>query len=88
MGLVSYIVVGAIIGCAVGLLSRRSGGRLAGDVGLGIVGGLVGGGIARIAGLHGVIHAFNARSFIISVVCAVALVLVMELLTRRRPQQR
>lgn len=87
MGLVSYVAAGVIIGLVVGLLRGLAGGRLVWDGGLGIVGGPVGGGIARLAGLHGVIHAFNARSFVVAVVCAVALVLVVELVSRRRVQR-
>ena len=77
MGLVSYIVVGAVVGFVAALLSRRPG-RIVWDVVLGIIGGLVGGGIARIAGMHGVIHAFNLGSFIIALVCAVVLLAVVE----------
>lgn len=88
MGLGSYVIVGALLGLIAGLLARRSARGILLDVALGIVGSLVGGGIGRIAGWRGVIHAFNYRSFILAVVCAIVLLAVVELVFFQRRRTR
>jgi uncharacterized membrane protein YeaQ/YmgE (transglycosylase-associated protein family) len=82
VGLVSYIVVGAVIGLIATVLSRRSRNLLLYII-LGIVGALVGGAIGRLAGFKGVVRSFNLDSFVIALICAVVLLLVVGLLRAR-----
>jgi uncharacterized membrane protein YeaQ/YmgE (transglycosylase-associated protein family) len=83
MGWIAWIVVGAIAGF---LASRIVGSRegLVMMIVLGIVGGLVGGFVAANVLHVGSVDGFNLESILIATLGAVAVLLVMHLVTGRR----
>ena len=86
MGILSWIVLGAIAGWIGSLLVNKTGEGLFRDIVLGIVGGLVGGWIFAAVGSTGV-TGFNLWSLFVAVVGAVVvLVLYHALVGRRAPR--
>jgi uncharacterized membrane protein YeaQ/YmgE (transglycosylase-associated protein family) len=83
MGLASYVAVGLVFGALASLLFGQPRAWLI-NLAAGVVGAVVGGGIGRVAGFRGVIHAFNVWSFVIAVVCSAILLLLVRILWLRR----
>ena len=77
MGLLSWIVFGFLAGAVAGRISGRRAGGCISKVVVGILGALIGGGLARAAG-YGDITGFHVRSFIIAVLGAVLLLLLLS----------
>ena len=72
MGLIAWIILGAIAGFLASIVMRSSHGILA-DIVLGIIGGLVGGFIMNLLGQPGV-NGFNLYSLIVALIGAVVLI--------------
>ena len=83
MGIISWIVLGAIAGF---LANMIVGGRegLIGTIILGIVGALVGGYIAQALFHKGDVTGVNIESIVISVIGAIVILFVWRAFTRRR----
>jgi uncharacterized membrane protein YeaQ/YmgE (transglycosylase-associated protein family) len=83
MGILSWIVLGAIAGWIGSMLVNKTGEGLFRDIILGIVGALVGGWIFSAFGSTGV-TGFNLWSLLVSVVGAVVVLFLYHALVRRR----
>ena len=86
MGIISWIIVGAIAGWLAGLLVRGDESLgIIGKIGLGIVGAVVGGFIANllIPGDTDFVNGINPTSIIVATIGAVIVVLGYYALTRR-----
>jgi uncharacterized membrane protein YeaQ/YmgE (transglycosylase-associated protein family) len=83
MGIISWIVLGAIAGF---LANMVVGGRegVIGTIILGIVGALVGGYIAQALFHKGDVTGVNVESIVISVIGAIVVLFVWRAFTRRR----
>src|SRR5512144_738376 len=84
MGLLSWIVVGAIAGWLSGQVMKGRGFGLLGDIIVGIVGGLIGGFLADV--LFKVPHAvngFNLTSILVAFLGAVVLIIVVRMFQGR-----
>jgi uncharacterized membrane protein YeaQ/YmgE (transglycosylase-associated protein family) len=81
MGLLSWIVVGAIAGWLAGNLVKGRGFGCLGDVIVGIVGGLVGGFLAsQLFNMPDAVNGFNLTSIIVAFLGAVVVIVVIRLL--------
>jgi uncharacterized membrane protein YeaQ/YmgE (transglycosylase-associated protein family) len=87
MGILSWIVLGAIAGF---LANMIVGGRegLIGTIILGIVGAVVGGYIASAVFHKGDVSGVNVESIVIAVLGAILVLFVWRALTRRRTSSR
>ena len=84
MGLLTWIVVGAIAGWAAGKAVKGSGLGLIGDIVLGVVGALVGGWLAgRFFNVHNPISGFNLTTLVVAFLGAVIVLLGIRLLKKR-----
>ena len=85
MGLAAYIVVGLLLGALASLAFGKPREWVTNLV-FGLVGALVGGGVARLAGLYGVIRKFNVWSFLIAIGCSIIFLLLVNVfwLNKRR----
>ena len=86
MGIISWIVVGAIAGWLAGMLVRGDEGLgIIGKIGLGIVGAVVGGFVANllVPGDTDFVNGINPMSIIVATIGAVIVVLGYYALTRR-----
>lgn len=81
MGLISWIVVGLIAGAVAGRLTHHRLGCLAKIV-VGVVGALIGGALARAAGLGG-ITSFGLRTVLLAALGATILLAVLEAIEGR-----
>ena len=82
MGIVAWLVLGLIAGFVASLLVNKQGEGMLMDIVLGIVGAVVGGFIAQLAGFSG-ISGFNIYSILIAVGGAVVVLVVYHALARR-----
>jgi len=81
MGLLSWIVVGAIAGWLAGLVVQGTGFSLLGYIIVGIVGGLLGGFLAsQLFNLPDAVNGFNLTSIVVAFLGAVVVLLVIRLL--------
>ena len=84
MGIIAWLVLGLISGFIASKIVNKTGSGLFMDIVLGIVGALVGGFIANnLFGIVGV-TGFDIRSLIVSVLGAVAVLLIFHFVARRR----
>jgi uncharacterized membrane protein YeaQ/YmgE (transglycosylase-associated protein family) len=83
MGILSWIILGAIAGWIASLLVNRTGEGLLRDMLLGIVGALVGGWIFSAAGSTGV-TGFNLWSLFVAVIGAIIVLFLYHAIARRR----
>jgi uncharacterized membrane protein YeaQ/YmgE (transglycosylase-associated protein family) len=84
MGLLSWIVVGAIAGWLAGLVVKGTGFGLLGDIVVGVVGGLLGGFLAsQLFNLPNAVNGFNLPSIVVAFLGAVVVVVVIRLLRGR-----
>lgn len=81
MGLISWIVVGLIAGAVAGRLTHHRLGCLAKIV-VGVIGALIGGALARAAGLGG-ITSFGLRTVLLAALGATILLAVLEAIEGR-----
>jgi len=83
MGIIAWIVLGLIAGFVASLLVNRHGEGFFADIILGIIGAVVGGFIAHIAGWRG-ITGFNVRSMLTAVAGAVVVLIIYHAITGTR----
>jgi len=84
MGLLSWIVVGAIAGWLTGLVMRGHGFGLIGNILVGVAGGLVGGWLAgALLHMSNMLNGINPTSILVAFLGAVVLVLVIRLVRGR-----
>ena len=83
MGFFASIVIGIIAGWLTGKLMKGGGYGLWGDLGLGLVGALVGGWLSSILLGVDLTSGFNLTTLVVSVIGAVVVVLIFRLVTRR-----
>lgn len=81
MGIISWIVLGAIAGWIGSLIVNKTGEGLFRDILLGIVGGIVGGWIFSAAGSTGV-TGFNLWSLFVAVMGAVVVLVLYHAIAR------
>jgi len=80
MGILSWIVVGAIAGWLSGLVVKGSGFGCLGDIVVGVLGGLLGGWLAAyFFHLPNAVNGINWQSILVAFVGAVLLILVVRL---------
>jgi uncharacterized membrane protein YeaQ/YmgE (transglycosylase-associated protein family) len=81
MGLLSWIVVGAIAGWLSGQVMKGRGFGLLGDIIVGVVGGLVGGWLAtQLFKVSNPINGFNLESILVAFVGAIVVIVVVRML--------
>ena len=81
MGLLSWIVVGAIAGWLAGKLVKGEGFGCLGNIIVGVVGGLLGGFLASVLfNMPDAVNGFNLTSIIVAFLGAVVVVVVIRLL--------
>jgi uncharacterized membrane protein YeaQ/YmgE (transglycosylase-associated protein family) len=83
MGILSWIIVGAIAGWLAGYLMKSSSGLL-GNIVLGIIGGIVGGWVLGLAGIGAGMNGFSIESVLTATLGAVILIGLGRMLTGRR----
>jgi uncharacterized membrane protein YeaQ/YmgE (transglycosylase-associated protein family) len=82
MGILSWIVLGAIAGWIASLIVNRAGEGVIVDILLGIAGGLIGGWVFNAMGSTGV-TGFNFWSLFVAIIGAVILLVLYHALIRR-----
>jgi uncharacterized membrane protein YeaQ/YmgE (transglycosylase-associated protein family) len=80
MGIIIWIVFGALVGWVASLIMKSSGGLLW-DIVIGIVGAVVGGFLMSLIGYNGV-SSFNLYSFIVALIGACILIGIMRAVRR------
>ncbi len=81
MGLLSWIVVGAIAGWLAGTLVKGRGFGCLGNIIVGVIGGLVGGFLAsQVFNIPDAVNGFNLGSIVVAFLGAVVVVAVVHLL--------
>ena len=84
MGLLSWIVVGAIAGWLSGQVMKGRGFGLLGDIFVGIAGGLIGGWLAgELFNVPNAVNGFNLTSILVAFLGAVVLIIVARMLQGR-----
>jgi len=83
MGLLTWLIVGAIAGWLAGQVMKGSGFGLIGDIVIGVIGALVGGWLAgTLLDKKDVISGFNIETLIVAFLGAVVVLYVVRLLKR------
>lgn len=84
MGLLSWVVLGFVAGTLATLVTgRRTSGGCLSRVAVGVIGALVGGGLARAAGYEGV-DELSLRTILVAAIGAVAFLFVLGAIEGRR----
>lgn len=83
MGIIAWVVVGLIAGFIASMLVNRHGEGIFGDVILGIIGAVVGGLIAHLAGWQG-ITGFNLRTILVAICGAIVCLSIYHAVTGKR----
>jgi uncharacterized membrane protein YeaQ/YmgE (transglycosylase-associated protein family) len=84
MGIILYIIFGALVGWIASIIMGRNAEQGAiGNIVVGILGAFLGGWIMSLFGSAGV-NGFNLRSFFVALLGAVILLFVFNMVTRRR----
>lgn len=83
MGILSWIIVGAIAGWLAGYLTKTSAGLLENIV-LGVVGGLFGGFILNLANLNVAMTGLDVQSIFVATIGAVLLIVIRRALSGSR----
>ena len=83
MGLLLWIIFGALVGWIASIImgTNKEQGGLA-NIGIGIVGAIIGGFVARLLGYNGV-TGFNMLSFIIALVGSIILITIVRMFSRQ-----
>ena len=85
MGILSWIVVGLIVGFLAGIVIRGRGYGLAGNIIIGVAGGILGGWLASyFLGLTDAVNGINLTSIVVAFVGAILLILFFRLLSGTR----
>ncbi|HEY7964638.1 MAG TPA: GlsB/YeaQ/YmgE family stress response membrane protein [Steroidobacteraceae bacterium] len=85
MSIIAWIVLGLIAGFIASKLINKSGEGLLLDIGLGVVGAVVGGWLFNAFGMVGV-SGLNLYSLLVAVLGAVVVLVVYHALVRSRPK--
>lgn len=89
MGILSWILVGLIVGFLAGIVIRGRGYGLAGNIILGVAGGLLGGWLASyFLGIHDLVNGINLTSVIVALAGSILLILIFRLLSGRRKPRK
>jgi uncharacterized membrane protein YeaQ/YmgE (transglycosylase-associated protein family) len=81
MGLLAWLIIGAIVGWIAGLVMEGRGFGLIGNIVVGVIGALVGGYLAGVfLNIPKPISGFNWMTFVVSFVGAIIVLLVVRLL--------
>ena len=85
MGIISWIIVGAIAGwlASIVMKTERQQGLII-DIIVGIVGGLVGGFVLNLLGIDGDVSGINIESIVVAFIGAVILLAIVRYLFARR----
>ena len=84
MGLLSWIVVGAIAGWLSGQVMKGRGFGLLGDIFVGVAGGLIGGWLAtQLFKVPNPVNGFNLESILVAFVGAIVLIVVVRMFQSR-----
>jgi uncharacterized membrane protein YeaQ/YmgE (transglycosylase-associated protein family) len=83
MGFVASIIIGVVAGWLTGKLMKGGGYGFWGDLGLGLVGSIVGGWLSSILLGVDLTSGFNLTTLVVSVIGAVVVVAIYRLVTRR-----
>jgi uncharacterized membrane protein YeaQ/YmgE (transglycosylase-associated protein family) len=84
MGLLSWIIVGAIAGWLSGEVMKGRGFGLVGDILVGVAGGLIGGWLAgALLGVPGAVNGINVTSILVAFMGAVLLIVVLRMFQGR-----
>ncbi len=84
MGLLSWIVVGAIAGWLSGQVMKGRGFGLLGDIFVGVAGGLIGGWLAsQLFKIPNAVNGFNLESILVAFLGAVVLIVVVRMFQGR-----
>ena len=83
MNLIASIIIGVLAGWITGKLMKGGGYGLWGDLGLGLIGALVGGWLTSLFFGVDLTGGFNLTTLVVSVIGAVIVVLIFRLVTRR-----
>jgi uncharacterized membrane protein YeaQ/YmgE (transglycosylase-associated protein family) len=86
MGLLWFVIIGAIAGWLAGQFMKGSGFGLLGDIIVGVIGAFLGGYLFRVLGLH--IGGGLIGSLIVAFIGAVVLLFIVRLFTSRRSGRR
>lgn len=86
MGLLWFVIIGAIAGWLAGQFMKGNGFGLLGDIIVGVIGAFIGGYVFRALGLH--LGGGFIGSLIVAFVGAVILLFVVRLFTGRRSGRR
>jgi uncharacterized membrane protein YeaQ/YmgE (transglycosylase-associated protein family) len=82
MGVISWIILGLLAGWIASKLVNKTGSGMLMDIGLGVVGAIVGGAIASFLGMSGV-TGLNIWSIIVAVVGAVVVLWIYHAVVAR-----
>lgn len=81
MGLVTWLVIGAIVGWLAGIAIKGRGSGLIGNIIIGAIGGLVGGWVAAsVFNISDPISGFNVTTFSVALLGAMAVLYVSRIL--------
>ena len=84
MGILSWIIVGAIVGWLAGMVMKGRGFGLLGDIIVGVVGGLIGGWLAGVLfKLQDAVNGINPTSILVAFLGAIVLIAVLRLFQGR-----
>ncbi len=84
MGLLTWLIVGVIVGWLAGMVVKGRGFGLIGNIVVGVVGALLGGWLAgAVFNIPNAISGFNLTTFIVALLGAVVLLYIVRLLKFR-----
>ena len=84
MGLLAWLIIGAIVGWLAGLVMKGRGFGLIGNIVVGVIGALVGGYLAGVfLKIQNAISGFNLTTFVVAFVGAIIVLLVVRLFSEK-----
>jgi len=84
MGLLAWMVVGAVVGWVAGMVVKGKGSGLIGNMVIGVIGALIGGWLAgAVFNIDNAVSGFNLTTFIVASLGAVLLLIIARTLKFR-----